>query len=82
MVPYQVLPLRDSMDLGVMAMKGYSSFPKLQHYWSLNIRFFVSYQGHSLGESYPSVVYFAVPADWARQSMTSNDPFAPDLRSQ
>ena len=26
--PYQVLPLQDNMDLGVMAMKQYSEFPK------------------------------------------------------
>ena len=26
--PYQVLPLRARMDLGAMAMKGYSAFPK------------------------------------------------------
>ena len=26
--PYQVLPLRARVDLGAMAMKGYSEFPK------------------------------------------------------
>ena len=26
--PYQVLPLQDRMDLGAMAMKEYSAFPK------------------------------------------------------
>ena len=26
--PYQVLPLRARVDLGAMAMKGYSTFPK------------------------------------------------------
>ena len=26
--PYQVLPLRDRMDLGAIAVKGYSAFPK------------------------------------------------------
>ena len=26
--PYQVLPLRARVDLGAMAMKGYSAFPK------------------------------------------------------
>ena len=26
--PYQVLPLRARVDLGAMAMKGYSKFPK------------------------------------------------------
>ena len=28
MGPYQVLPLRARMDLGAMAMKEYSTFPK------------------------------------------------------
>ena len=28
MVPYQVLPLRAIVDLGVMTIKGYSAFPK------------------------------------------------------
>ena len=28
MGPYQVLPLRSRVDLGAMAMKGYSAFPK------------------------------------------------------
>ena len=27
-VPYQVLPLRVRVDLGTMALKGYSAFPK------------------------------------------------------
>ena len=26
--PYQVLPLRDRVDLEAMSMKGYSTFPK------------------------------------------------------
>ena len=36
--PYQVLPLQAKVDLGVMAIKGYSAFPKapalleLQHH--------------------------------------------------
>ena len=28
------------VDLRVMAMKGYSAFPKLQHCWNLTIRLF------------------------------------------
>ena len=43
-----VLPLWIWVDLGVMAMKGYSTFPKLQN-WSLTISFnLVSYPEHSL----------------------------------
>ena len=36
-------------DLGAMAMKRCSAFPKLQHYWSLTIRLFSVISGHSLG---------------------------------
>ena len=43
--PYQMLPIRTNVDLGAMAVDGYSAFPKLQHYWSLIIRLFsVKYQ--------------------------------------
>ena len=35
-------------------MKRDTTFPKLQHYWSLTIRLFSVISGHSLGESYPS----------------------------
>ena len=35
-----MLPLQASVDLGVMVMKGYNAFPKLQHYWNLTIRLF------------------------------------------
>ena len=35
-----MLPLWARVDLGMMAGKGYSAFPKLQHYWSLTIRLF------------------------------------------
>ena len=36
--PYQVLLLRARVGQGVMAMKGYTYTPKIQHYWSLTIR--------------------------------------------
>ena len=54
-----MLPLRARVDLGVMAMKEYSTSDCL-----------VSYLGHSLvGGSYPSAekqsVYSTAPADWA-----------------
>ena len=35
-----MLPLRVRVGLRAMATKGYSAFPKLQHYWSLTIRLF------------------------------------------
>ena len=37
---YQVLPIWARVDRAVMAMKGLSKLPKLQHYWSLTIRLF------------------------------------------
>ena len=39
--PYHVLPLRVRVDLGAMAMKGYSAFPKAPDC-------LVLYPGHSL----------------------------------
>ena len=45
--PYQVLPFRGRVDLGVMAMKGYTIFPKAPA-----SDYLTSYLGHSLGESY------------------------------
>ena len=59
----QVLTLL--VDLGVMAMKGYSAFPKAPAL--LESQSLVSYAGHSLVESYPSEdmqsVYSTTPAD-------------------
>ena len=59
------------VDLGSMAMKEYSAFPKLQHYWSLIIRLFsVIYQDTLWGGggSYPyeemQSVYFTASANW------------------
>ena len=60
------------VDLGAMAMKGYSAFPKVSallesHHQIVNIL----YLGHSLWVSCPSVeilsVHFTVPADWAKE---------------
>ena len=63
--PYQVLPFRARVDLGAVAIKGCSAFPKARPSDCL-----VSYPGHWLGgESYPSAekqsVYSTDPADWA-----------------
>ena len=38
--PYQLLPLLARVGLRAIAMKWYSAFPKLQHYWSLTISLF------------------------------------------
>ena len=66
-----MLQRRARVDLGAMAMKGRSIFPKPQHYWDLTIRLFsVIYRIFLLGGgSYPSAevqsVYTTAPADWA-----------------
>ena len=39
--PYQVLPILDRVNLGVIAMKGCSAFPqKPRHHWNLTIKLF------------------------------------------
>ena len=40
MGPYQVLPVRAIVDLGVMAIKVYSAFPKVPESWNFTIRLF------------------------------------------
>ena len=56
-----MLPLRAIVNLGAMAMKGCSTFPKLP----------ASLEPHSLGVSYLSAemqsVYSAGKADWAKK---------------
>ena len=42
--PYEVLSLRARVDLGAMAMKRYSAFPKSHHYRNVTIRCLMSYQ--------------------------------------
>ena len=61
----QVLPLQARVDLEWQ--RGMLHSPKLQHYWSLTIRFLVSYPEHLLeAGSYPSaemqLVCFTTPA--------------------
>ena len=52
--PYQVLPLRARVDLGAMAMKGYSAFPKAPALLEPSPSdCLVSYPGHSLGGVLP-----------------------------
>ena len=57
------------VDLGVIALKEYSAFPKLQVYRSLSIRLFVFISRTLIRGSYPSaekqLVYSTAPADWA-----------------
>ena len=54
-----MLPHRATVDLGVMAMKGYSAFPKLQYCWNPTIRLFSVISRQS--------VYSIAPADWAKE---------------
>ena len=69
--PYQVLPLRIRVDLGVMAMKGYTAFAKVSplldpHYQM--VYFHIQDTCCEVEEFYPSVekqsVYSTAPADW------------------
>ena len=77
----QVLPLWARVNLGEMAMKRYSVFPKLQQYWSLSIRFFAIIS-RKLGVvvvvvvgSYPFAemqsVYSTTSADWTIELLFS-----------
>ena len=54
-----MLPLRSRVDVGAMAIEGYSAFPK---------DCLVSYLGYSLGESYLAAgmqsVYTTAPTEW------------------
>ena len=65
----QMQPLRAGADLGAMAIKGYSTFPKSSGITGASPDCLVSYAGHLLGKSYPSAemqsVYSIAPADWA-----------------
>ena len=69
MDPYQVLPLQTKVDLGVMAIKWYSTFPKLLHYWNF-INLFIVISRTLVGWFYPSAevqsVNSTAPVDWAR----------------
>ena len=51
MGPYQMLPLQARVDLGAMAMKGYSAFPEAPG--TSPSHCLVSYLGHSSGEFLP-----------------------------
>ena len=67
--PYKVLPLRASVDLGAMAIKGVLHIPQSSSITGASPSdCLVSYPGYLLRESYPSAemqsVYSTVPADW------------------
>ena len=63
-----MLPLRARVDLGAMAMKEFSAFPKVPS------DCLVSYTRHSLvAKFYPSAemhsVYSTAPANWAKRAL-------------
>ena len=62
-----MLPQQTRVDLGAMATKEYSAFPKAPSSGASASDFFVSYAGHSLGETYRSaeiqLMYYTDPAD-------------------
>ena len=64
-----MLPLWARVDLGAVAMKGYSTFPKAPALLEPR-HHLVSYPGHSWGGIYSSPeqqsVYSTAPADWAK----------------
>ena len=65
-----MLPLQARVDPGAMAIKGYSTFPKLRHYWTLTMILFSVISRTLVGRrSYPSAekqsVYSTAPAHWA-----------------
>ena len=62
------------MDLGAMAMKGYSTFPQSPSITGTSpLDCLVSYTGHSLGESYPSaekqLLYSTAQTDWENDQL-------------
>ena len=66
--PYLVLPLRARLELGTMAMKRYSTFPKAPALLKLHHQIVLCPTRNSLEESYPSAkiqsMYSAAPLVW------------------
>ena len=78
--PYQVIPLQASVDLGVMAMKGYSTFskapPLLEPHHQIVLCPIQDTRWGGVG-SYPSAekqsVYFTAPANWAIETWSQKN---------
>ena len=71
--PYQVLPFRTRVDLGAMAMKECSKFPKAPaslepHHQIVNFITRTLIGGGSYPFAEVQSVYSITPADWARVS--------------
>ena len=66
--PYQVLPFRAKVDLGAMAMKGLSAFPKAPASLEPHHQIVLCHIQDTHGGSYPSAevqsVYSTTPANW------------------
>ena len=65
----QVLPLRARVDLGAMAIKGYSAFPKVPRLLEPHHQTVYSHKQDTRWGSDPSAekqsVYSTAPVDWA-----------------
>ncbi len=65
------------VDQGVMAMKRYSTFPKVQRLESYHQKVQIYIQDTRWGGSYPSeemqLTYSTAPANWAKQCLFQND---------
>ena len=69
-----MLPLWDSVDLGVMAIKRYSAFPNFQHYWNVAIRLFsVIYR------TLVWCVWGGTPLQWSSWCFLPPQPIGSDL---
>ena len=56
------------VELGAMAINGYSAFPKLQHYWSLTIKFFSVISRTLVGRGFTPVQRFSRCIRWVSLS--------------
>ena len=71
-----MLPFWATVDLGAMAMKGFSEFPKLLYHWNLTIRLFsvicrtlIGGGGGSYSSAEVQSVYSTAPVNWAMSSL-------------
>ena len=59
-----MLPLQARMDLGAIAMKGYSTFPKAPAFLEPHLHPEHSLVGRVLPSAEKQLMYFTAPADW------------------
>ena len=79
---YQLLPLQVRVDLGTMAMKGYSTFSKTSNTGASQSDCLMSYLGNSLGEVLPInrdtvyIFYCLSCLDWKGHNFKQHSKFA------